>query len=103
MQIKTAPTTRQPGIISNNNIIKETECGESYDVRRNSLFVKGVSTKVEKVIYKILGSGYCLYFFVSQLHFDLLFINLLDMMRETKKASLFKVRGRSQTTLTRGG
>ena len=62
MQIKITPTTRPPGIITNDNIIKETECGKSYDVRRNSLLVKGVNTKVEKVIYKILGSDYCLYF-----------------------------------------
>ena len=103
MQIKTTPTTRPPGIITNDNIIKEKECGKSYDVRRNSLLVKGVNTKVEKVIYKILGSDYCLYFSVSQLHFNLSSIHLLVIIRETKKASLFKVRGRSQTTLTERG
>jgi hypothetical protein len=42
-------TTRKPEVGFYNKIIKEKDCGESFDVRRNSLQVRGSSTTVEKV------------------------------------------------------
>ena len=40
---------RKPEVSSYYKIIKETDCGESFDVRRNSLQVRGGTTTVEKV------------------------------------------------------
>ena len=40
---------RKPEVSSYNKIIKETDCGESFDVRRSSLLVRGGTTTVEKV------------------------------------------------------
>ena len=52
--------TRKPEVSSYNKIIKETDCGESFDVRRSSLLVRGGTTTVEKVctVFNLLISTY---------------------------------------------